>query len=231
MRKFLLSALLIGSTLLAANAQGLTFVYEGEELPNNATIEVKGWEWLGGIEETMPVIKPEVYLKSEVNSTVTIEANSNEEVQICIGDLCQSNTQFNIADLAFEAGVERSVELDYFLFTMGSDISFPSITVNIKAYDQNDPAISASVTIKMGGDLAGVEGITADGNNISVDGGKLNYVVDSASELTLYSLSGKTLVNRTVVGDGSIDLTSYPSGVYLYRLTGKNKKAGKFIIK
>lgn len=55
------------------------------------------------------------------------------------------------------------------------------------------------------------------------------YIVDNASDLNLYSVDGKLVYTRTVSGSGdcTIDVSSLPAGIYIYRI---NSKSGKIMV-
>lgn len=59
---------------------------------------------------------------------------------------------------------------------------------------------------------------------LTLNGHTLTYNVDSPTNLTLYNISGRAVMNRNVNNSGTISLDGFHAGVYVYRLgtlTGK----------
>ena len=52
----------------------------------------------------------------------------------------------------------------------------------------------------------------------------LTYSLDAPATLAVYSITGAVALNRTVSGNGSVDFSTLPKGIYVYTLGGKANK-------
>ena len=238
MKKFLLAGALLIGAMVPVSAKELVFqTKDGKSFPNGYTLEFGEVE----IDDEIPgifyiEINPELYLLSDETATVTVTCTSisGPAVQLCAGGDCITTDQQNPIvknDVSLTAGIPLDLLFDYYGEVEGSTFEIPDIVAVLEAWYNDDPTNKVTLNVHMGDFDAAVETIGLNSNFVFVTGSELNYNVANASQLTLYSLSGKTLLNTTVSGTGSISLASYAKGVYLYRLTGKEKKAGKFIIR
>ena len=174
---------------------------------------------------------------AEEESPVTIHASSDTAFQLCAGGNCVRNKDITKSVENFEANVPLNLQLDWDTETFGEDeIEIPEIKIEIELWYDENPDDVYSITLIMGGvnASAGVESIGSTLNSVVFKGNSLSYDVNGASQLSVYSLSGKTVINKSVSGNGSVSLEGLSKGVYMYRLTGKNGKtvkAAKIIIK
>lgn len=237
MRKFLLSALLIAGGMTIANAQELVFIYDGEALENGASITYEGYTYdtYGYDDYVEYKIDPKIHIMSDVNTEVNIEVSANVEVQLCTIGNCDKSTNPTKTDVPLTADVPRDLVLDWVTELYEEDVDtpfeIPVINMVVKAYPVDAPENVITLNVTMGGVTAGVESLGINNSFVKVTGKTLSYDLASASNLSVYSLSGKTLINKAVSGNGSINLNSLPAGIYLYKVTGKATKAGKFILK
>lgn len=237
MKKIVLSLALLGGAIMGANAQ-LAFQYEGEPVVNNASITYDGYvsENYGYDDYMEYKLEPGIFLVSSVDGNVEIHMTSNIPIQICAGGNCVLGDDVtkpgaNEEPIELKAGVPLDLKIDYVEEGTGAsdeDIEFPAINFTVTAQYVGDASSRIAIDVKMGGFSTAVESIAVSHNGVRVNGRTLHYDVNGASDLAIYSLSGKTVLNRSVSGNGSINLGNLPSGIYLYRVNGK---AGKFIIK
>lgn len=240
MKKLLLSAILAVGTLVPMGAQNLMITSFGEEIPNGSTYKYSGYVW----EEYDPgfysvlTVNPELYLTSDVDATVTIHTLSEIPVGICAGGLCVRGKDITKDNVKVTAGAPLNLIFDWEEEFYGdtSTYEIPLITTSIEVWYNDNPANKYVITVEMGGvnASAGVEGIEVCADSVVFHGNSLSYDLAQASQLSLYSLSGKTVLTRGVSGSGSVSLDGLSKGIYLYRLTGKNGKViktSKIIIK
>lgn len=233
MKKLLLSIALIGSATLAGSAKELTFQYEGNNLENGATVIYNEMEILDDIPGyALVMIEPNIFIVSDVDANnVSVRATANESIGLCAGGKCENGTDVTKSPVTLAANVPLNIQLDAQLeFTDGAPVVVPFYQVTVEAWYNDDPDNKVTLNVQMG-DIAGVESIAAGQNIVNINGKNLNYDVTGNSHITVYSLSGKTLVNKNVAGSGSISLGNLPKGVYVYRVKGKTSKSGKFIIR
>ena len=241
MKKFLLSAALISSAILGTNAQVLSFLdKEGKNIANGSTYVFEGYDE----EELIPgmvivTVNPAISVTSSADATITVQTTliKGEGYQLCAGGNCVSGnpaspviTKNNVSAVANKA---IDLELEAILNFYGNDpVVVPFYEILVEAWYNSNPSNKVSFTLNMGnvGD-AGVDHITADGSSVTVIGKELKYDVIGSASVNVYSLSGKTVVSKTVSGNGSISLGNLPKGVYMYKVSGKAGRSGKFIIK
>ena len=240
MKKLLLSTLLFAGGMIPMAAQGLAIQFEGKNVENGGTVVYKGYtvqtfESMPGY--TIWTVDPELFLVSETDDLITVHASSDINFQLCAGGNCVRGNDItkNVENL--EAGKPLNLQLDWETETFeGDQVEIPEIKVAIEVWYDAEPENVYSITLIMGGVTAnaGVESLGATLNSVVFNGNTLSYDVNGVSQLSLYSLSGKTVMNKAVSGNGSLNLDSLAKGVYIYRLTGKNGKtvkSAKIIIK
>lgn len=71
---------------------------------------------------------------------------------------------------------------------------------------------------------AGIEAPELAESAVRISGRTLTYNVSSAENLTLFNISGRAVLSRTVSGTGSISLDGLPAGVYVYRMASATGK-------
>ena len=234
MKKLLLSLALLGGLSFGANAE-LYYTCEGQTYHNGDVINYEGYEYVpvlnpDGSPSGMYQFKvdPEVNLVStESTESAVVSTTSNIAVNLCAGGDCTNGTNNVKTDVKLVANEPLNLQMDYApaAINFGEDVEVPAITVKITSTVGNETCV---VTVNMGGLTAGVESLGVNQDSVRVIGKSLNYDVTGSAQLSIYSLSGKTVVNKTVAGNGSVNLVNLSSGIYLYRLNGRT---GKFIIK
>lgn len=240
MKKLLLATFLAAGAMAPMSAQVLTVQFEGEDVENGGTVVYRGYT--PSEFEDIPgyiiwTVDPELHLVASEQDPITIHASSDTSFQLCAGGQCQRGTDITKSVENFVVGVPLNLQLDWETESFGEDeIEIPEIKIDIELWYDANPNNVYSITLIMGGvnASAGVESIGSSLNSVVFNGKSLSYDVNGASQLSVYSLSGKTIMNKTVSGNGSLSLEGLSKGVYMYRLTGKNGKAikaAKIIIK
>ena len=242
MKKLLLAAILATGAAVPMAAAEFSVLFEGEPIENGSTIEYDGFdvevmdmsEYGYGIFYSWKV-DPELYLVSDEVAPMTIHAQSltGVEFQLCAGGLCLKNTVITKAVENLKADVPLNLQLDWATNTQDiSEIDIPAMEILVDVYYTSNPSSALTFTLKMGGfKAAGVDSVVSNENEVVLKGRDLYYDVAGTSQLSVYSLSGKTVLNKTVSGNGSVSLEGLSKGVYLYRLSGKTNKTSKFILK
>lgn len=172
----------------------------------------------------------------------------NPELEVTVNKATTSLTHRSVFTVSAYAGVENMVEfcgLDGSC-TVLSGIpmsksnsyaegeSFPlQIEIQNKVFTST---VTASVSISDGQETvnltinfltteqAGISAPEAIEPALKVSGHTLTYNVDAPANLTIYNISGRAVLNRTVNNSGTISLDGFHAGVYVYRLgnlTGK----------
>lgn len=212
---------LVFQTADGTNITGTTYVFEGEpeEFPQGDQTEV--------------FLDPDLYIYSPTGGDIVVSVKANVSIQLCIGGGCEAGFEVS-KEATLKAGVAESLLYDYSEIVDLDEYVLPLIEAEISAWYKNEPDKVITMTVKMGDVNAGVEAVGAALNAVNFNGKALNYDVNGASQLSVYSLSGKTVLNKSVAGTGSVALDGLSKGIYLYRLTNKNGKtikSAKIIVK
>ena len=239
MKKLLLATLLAVGGMMSASAQGLYLTSYGEEIPNGSTLNYTTYDWeIFAPDFSVLTINPRVDLVTERDGTVTIHTSSNLIIGLCAGSLCERKTDITKDNVQMKAGTPLNIMLDWEqeFYEEIEEFEIPAISVLIEVWYNDNPDDKYVITWNFGGfkAFAGVESIGGDLNSINFHGNTLSYDLAQTSQLSVYSLSGKTVINKTVAGNGEVSLNGLSKGIYLYRVTGKNGKlvkTAKIIIK
>ncbi|MDE6144919.1 MAG: T9SS type A sorting domain-containing protein, partial [Muribaculaceae bacterium] len=123
----------------------------------------------------------------------------------------------------YTAGTKVPMQLDI----MNGDIVEP-VNATLKITDGTQ-TVSITVTfVNEEQTEAGIKNVAANGVAVSLQARTLNFSVDTPAEITLYSISGQAAISRRISGQGSLNLSQLPAGVYIYRA---GKKTGKLILR
>lgn len=239
MKKLLLAVLLAAGGMIQMTAQEIYFMNQDGDNLNGTTYVFEDVEiYPYSPDKTGILIDPKLYIYSDTDIKVNIQAKANVNVNLCAGGQCESGLQPIKENVELKAGQALSLNFDYDVNVTNeeyeSTYQIPAIEAVLSAWPVADPSAVVSVTVKMGDVGAGVESIAMNQNSVIFNGNSLNYDVTGASQLSVYSLSGKTVLNKAVAGNGSLSLDGLSKGIYLYRLTNKNGqavKSAKIIIK
>ena len=230
MKKTLLLGIALLGLGMAANAKQLTFYYDGTSVGNGSTIEFSGYEEFDWGVQIEAFMEPKIYLESDIAANVAVTSKSNFPVQLCIGGQCEAAEQIS-KTVTLEAGKRTDLLLDCSVFfDKGEAIVLPYIESTIEAYYIDSPADKTTIYLKMGS-AAGVEGVAADMSSIGTCCNAINYSMTSPTVITVADLNGRVVESRTVSGNGRIDLSELPAGVYVYSTQGAMKASGKIFIK
>lgn len=242
MKKLLLSIALLGAMSAGMEAQELKFTYEGRDLANGEVITYTDYTVLSGSvtngvtdRYSVIMIVPEVYIVCDEREDVSIQATSlsGQTIEICAGGECINGVNPLKPLVELQANVPVPLEAGMQLrLGPGQPVVIPDEEILIEAwytYDEDKEDV-IRLTIKLA-DPSGVESILADGSYIRINGKELAYEFGNPSSLSVYSISGKTIFSKQVSGAGKINLATLQKGVYVYKVAGKNSKAGKFVLR
>lgn len=228
MKKLLLIALSLFAASTAMSAKELSFTFDGQPVANGATVEFGEYEELDFGTQTAVFIEPLVYITKDALETVNIRTTANYPVQVCIGGECTAAENILKEKLSFPPNTPTDLQLDAKLFfDKGEEVVLPAIEVLIEAWYTSTPGEITSMTVKMG-DIASVQSIIANANVVVPAGKNLNYNFNASTDITVFNLSGRAVAKQRVQGTGSLNLSSLPVGIYLYRAGGLT---GKFILR
>lgn len=231
MKKLLLLTLALMSAFAVTSARSLTYYYEGKPVPAGTTINFEGYEEYDWGTQTEIYIDPKMQIMKDSPQAVSMRATSTHDILFCIGTNCAPGTTILKENLAFDANKLQDLLLDCSIFfDKGQEIKLPEIKVQMEAWYVDEPDNVTLVNINMGS-AAGVSDVTSDNNTVTYAGGKISYSVDAKTVISVVDLTGHVVKSHSVTGQGYINLSHLPKGLYIYRTEGAVKKTGKIIVK
>ena len=162
--------------------------------------------------------------------TVTATANTPNIVQFCgdsandFGGECKMITE-NPTSHTGTVSVNTTFSLGLDILAASEIITEP-ICVNLTI---TDGVQTTNLTINfLTTEQAGISAPTVTEAALKISGRTLTYNVESRTNLTLYNISGRAVINRHVNNAGTISLDGLHSGVYVYRL---GEMTGKILVR
>lgn len=101
-------------------------------------------------------------------------------------------------------------------------------TINIEVSIPLTPASKRTMTLILDPTASSISGISADADKVGMAGNSLCYNLSAESVIRVYTILGARVIDVAASGNGSIDLSRLPKGIYLYEVIGAKKLSGKF---
>lgn len=221
MKKSLLTILAFSMAALA-NA-GISVDYKGANVPDGSVVELgkEVFNDLGGMYE----IGEHFTITGATPMTISVSSDSK--------DFTYCTTQCYMLK-----GPDANGK-----YTHSSTItnSPQDLALDAYFYDPEIPAVDKSITFKLISDDeemtftvrlnttgSAVKEMIHAAKSVTFKGNRLYLNSDNASGYAIYGISGKAVKSGNVQAHGSIDLSSLPAGIYLYKI---GKTTGKVIVK
>lgn len=223
--KKILTSLTILAAALAASAQNFTVTTTDDATISNGDVINIGY--IDGARPGTYTWDPELIVHIEKAGGLTVTANASiaSFVQFCgLDGACQMlvSSPFSKSK-TYGAGDICPLEIDAI---NKRDLPAEPIVTNVTVSSGSQ---TVSFTLNFIGEpKAGIQSATVDPNKISVAHRVLTYNVDSPSQLAVYNISGRAVINRRINSTGSLNLAALPAGVYVYRL---GSSTGKFLLR
>lgn len=225
MKKIFTSMLLMAAAVVASAQNFTVTAFEGTRILKDGDVVECGYTEMPFFGQAWnPEI--EVLCNKDLTLTVTANAPANQDVDFCgiSGNCIPLTGTPDTRSKAYKEGENVPMKLEVHT---GSVVTEPfNATLEI-----TDGTETVNITITFRPEAQeelGIAAVAADGVSVAVIGRTLNFNTDSATDLTLYTISGQSAVSRRVSGRGTLNLTNLPAGVYIYRA---GKKTGKFILR
>ncbi len=210
---------------IAAQAKELTFFMGDTQITPESTvyfdnITIDSYE--GGMDLIMD---PEISLKSDVaanNVIVKAECTSGHTIQLCAGGACEMGTSVTKTGVTIAAGEKLPIMFEYMGLGLAPDTEIPTIEARIVAMYEGDNDSMVSFTIVMGKDVNGLAVVFETPKNLKCTGRAIEYDLNEATTLTLYSTEGRVALKESLSGKGSLSTCNLRAGIYIYTL-GKEK--------
>lgn len=214
---------------LTVSAQSFTVTLDGHAISNGQTFDV-------GYTQPLPILAAweSVSMTSAEGGSFVCEAYSStdnySQLQVCCGGDCVVPSAKNGVvrkEFTLKAGETLDLQIHRGSGPLASHNG--TLTAHVTLYAKNAPADKFTYTcnflVKPASEVGSVAEITTDGDYVKVSGHTLSY--SGGGQLTVYNLHGQPVLQTSVSGEGTIDLSHLDAGVYVYQL-GALK--GKFTV-
>lgn len=178
------------------------------------------------------VYDPEISILSDVDANdviVTATCTTGQNIQLCCGGSCEMGPSITKRDIEVKAGVPLASQLEQTGQTYSADERIPHVEVELTAQYAGDPSslIKLEIVFDTG---TGITSVTADNDITAVKEG-IRYNLTSASEVSLYDMTGRRVVTAKVSGSGIIPTAALPAGIYVYSVEGSARRTGKLFVR
>lgn len=222
MKKFLL-LLAAAAVYCSAGAVELTFWLGSQKIApgqtvqfNDITVETyDSWKEVA--------MKPDLYISSDSYLEavkITADCTSGQMIQMCCGKNCTAGVSVTKDDLTLTGSQKLALQFDYINNDMDLDQAIPTVVTVFEAEDGNYPDSKVTFVLEMNKQSAALSVIEANSAVKAVAGG-LSYKAAEAGMLSVYSITGMTVFNANVSGEGTVKL---PRGLYVYSFGGRTGK-------
>lgn len=232
MKKIFTSMVLMAAAIVAS-AQNYTVTAFGDETPlTNGQVITCGWHNPYPEAPMFREYNPELTVTAHKQITIMVTASGHAvdglNAQICGFGGCKPllNDEKIFDTKVLQAGQKFDLQLD--VTDMAGLELTETLPVTVKISD-GQSAEEMVLTINfVGEEQASIKGANIAATSVRVQGRTLHYNSDNAAELTLYTISGQSAISRRISGQGSVNLSALPAGVYIYRA---GNKTGKLILR
>lgn len=213
---------------MTAAAQSYTITaFNGEHTISEGEVLEVGYEpfVLGGYTWD-PVLKVQVEAGTTLTVSAAADADGDIQAQFCgvlagctmLKSAATPEVRTNTYDEAANVPLRIDIARSNVLLSAPMDV----------AISVSDGTITTSFTVRFTNEeQSGIQQVAVN-RNIRVSGRTIHYSVDSATNITLYTISGQSAISRRISGSGTLSLAGLPAGVYIYRA---GKSTGKLVIK
>lgn len=216
-QNFIVSGVKDGATVEIANGDVLNIAPE-ETVFENGT---RRYTWDPKL--SVKVVEPVSSLTGTSIITVNVTASVDGKVMFCGFDPQCITVGTAGVERSGNVSVGETENLQIDMTARGGNVPTESIDARITVSDTKE-TITFTVHF-MTTDEAGISAPEASAENtIGISGRTVRYNLAETANFTLYNISGRAVVSRRIGGSGTLNLESFPAGVYVYRCgtaTGK----------
>ena len=178
------------------------------------------------------VYDPGISILSDVDANdviVTATCTTGQNIQLCCGGSCEMGPSITKRNIEVKAGVPLASQLEQTGQTYSADEPIPHVEVELTAQYADDPSslIKLEIVFDTG---TGIASVKADNDITAVKEG-IRYNLTSASEVSLYDMTGRRVVTAKVSGSGIIPTAALPAGIYVYSVEGTSRRTGKLFVR
>lgn len=201
---------------LGANAQKVTFLYNGQPVEKDAVITSNV------IKETgySYMFEPNLYLQASAACELYVNANctTGQEISLCIGQ-CKNGSDVTTDNFRMAKDAKEEVQFHYESYDPVDYIVNTVFTV----FDANTDDAITTLTLTYDPKAGSVKLVT-DEQGVNYSNGILS--VNGTATVALYDTTGKCVYKADAVSSVSTD--GLAKGVYIYRV---GEKTGKILVK
>ncbi len=226
MKKLFTSMLLMAAAVVASAQNFTVTAFDGAQTLKDGDVIECGYT-IDEIREWNP--KVEVLCNKNLTLTVTANAPAGHKIMFCgITGICKMldgtpETRSNV----YPAGSKIDMQCD--IKDMFGDVELVEpVDATLKITDGTETVNITITFVPESQEELSISNVAAKGTAISVQGRTLYFNTDTTADLTLYTISGQAAISRRISGQGSLNLSQLPAGVYIYRA---GKKTGKLILR
>lgn len=231
MKKFFTSLFLMG-TVAAMSAQNFRVTGVDDAVISDGDVFTIGYVAAGrpgycawDPELVVHVDKASSALTGKSAFTITATASVPDVVQYCgLNNQCMMLGAESMSKSAiFGPGAVIPLQID---IASAKLADFTPVDVKVTVTDGSQ---TTDFTVRFEAvDQAGIDSPEAAGDAVSVQGRTLHYSLSAPENITLFNISGRAVLSRSLSGIGTISLQGLPAGVYVYRL---GHEAGKLLVR
>lgn len=230
MKKLLLIAAAFLS--LSAQARQLTFYLGDTPLKPDEKVEFTNITREDAGTGIDVVMAPPLYLHSDIvtsNVTIVADCTSGQSIQMCAGGSCMAGPKVTKSGIRIGTNEKINLEFEYLTY-VENEKDIPDVVTTFTAVDPKYPNTEVKMTLEMKAN-AGTATVTISSIELAIVDGGLKYKVEGPSSLNLIDITGRTVMRRDINGEGLIDTSSLPRGLYIYRLSGLSNLSGKLYLR
>lgn len=227
MKKFLSLTLLLGSLFLA-NVQGqIGFIYNGQTYNDGASFTVTLAPGSIACSDIQLKNTGNTALMNLVATVTPVEENGINVWALCVGGACLP--RLNSDPFNMEAGaVDNTFALD---LDIDASVAQP---YGVYSVEVTNGTVTSTVTIRLQVNTVGIDNVaeelaTVAYPNPAQGAFAIRYEVEQPSTLAIIDMQGRTVRSIPVEGNGSVNISDLPAGLYAYGIAGD--KMQKLIVK
>lgn len=174
-------------------------------------------------------IDPSLSIKADkltFDVQVTAECTSGQKIQMCCGSECVKEVKVVKSGIMLDANNALNLDFEFMEDFDSADDIPQGITTLFTVEELGVESSKKTYTLILNDANGSVDVIERD-SDVMVVGDALTYNLSEPARIAIYSLNGSRIIDRSVNGTGSIDLSSLGKGIYVYRLTGASNLSGK----
>lgn len=227
MKKFLSLTLLL-SSLFLANVQGqIGFIYNGQTYNDGASFTVTLAPGSIACSDVQLKNTGNTALMNLVATVTPVEENGINVWALCVGGACLP--RLNSDPFNLEAGaVDNTFALD---LDVDASVAQP---YGVYSVNVTNGTVTSTVTIRLEINTVGIDNVAEELRTVAypnpVQGAfAIRYAVEQPATLAIVDMQGRTVRSIPVMGNGSVNVSDLPAGLYAYGIAGG--KMQKLIVK